>query len=252
MENLVFDVINHMHWSAIIMAMLAVFAGSIIQGATGLGLGMVAAPVLMIIDPVFVPGPLLMLAMMVSLLMVIREWKNIDTVGLSMALIGRIPGTILAAAIFASIPLALFGITFGVMVLAAVLLSATRWRFVSSKRNLLCAGFASGFMGTLTSIGAPPLALAYQDKPAAVIRSTMAAFFALGCAFSIAMLIYFGGFAADHLLVTVVFIPPLLIGFKISNHVVTRLNSRTVRLSLLTLSGLSAVTLIARSVIALY
>lgn len=251
MENLVLDVVDHMHWSFLLMATLAVLAGSIIQGATGLGLGMVAAPVLMIIDPIFVPGPLLMLAMMVSLLMVLREWRNIDLTGLTMALTGRVPGTILAAVIFTAIPLALFGIIFGVMVLAAVLLSATRWRFVSSRRNLLFAGFASGFMGTLTSIGAPPLALAYQDKPAAVIRSTMAAFFTIGCAFSIAMLIFFGGFSVDHLMVTVIFIPPLLVGFKISNLVVARLNSRTVRLSMLTLSGISAATLIIRSVIAL-
>lgn len=247
MYSLVLGLVADMHWSMFLLAIAAVLVGAIIQGSTGLGLGMVAAPIMLIIDPVFVPGPLLMLAMMVSLLIALREWKSIDVNGLFMALGGRVPGTILAALTFSLIPLALYGLIFGIMVLAAVGLSATRWQFVASNRNLVVAGFASGFMGTLTSIGAPPMALVYQNEAADVIRSTMAAFFTLGCAFSIGMLVYFGGFSVDHLYVSVVFIPPLLIGFRISNMVVARLNSRTVRLSLLALSGISSVILIVRS-----
>lgn len=233
------------------MGMVAVFVGSIIQGSTGLGFGMVAAPILLIMDPVFVPGPLLVLAMLVSLLMVFREWKNINFTGLSMALGGRVPGTILAAIAFSAIPIALYGIIFGVMILAAVTLSVTRWHFVSSSRNLVIAGFASGFMGTLTSVGAPPMALAYQNEAADVIRSTMAAFFTIGALVSIGALFLIGGFSVDHIFVSAVFIPPLLVGFRVSSLVVKKLNKKAVRLSMLSLSGASAILLIVRSVITL-
>lgn len=251
MDNFGLDILDQMHWGIILMGMVAVFVGSVIQGSTGLGFGMVAAPILLIMNPVFVPGPLLVLAMCVSLLMVFREWGNINFTGLSMALGGRVPGTILAAVTFSAIPIAFYGIVFGVMILAAVVLSVTRWHFVSSSRNLVIAGFASGFMGTLTSVGAPPMALAYQNEAAAVIRSTMAAFFTIGAVISIGALFMIGGFSSDHLFVSAVFIPPLLIGFRVSGLVVKRLNKKAVRLFMLSLSALSAVALIVRSVFAL-
>ncbi len=251
MDHFVFDFINQMHWSSLLLGMIAVFLGAVVQGSTGLGLGMIAAPVLMIIDPVFVPGPLLLLAMLVSLLIMVREWRYVDIPGLSVALAGRVPGTVLAALTISLIPLALYGMIFGLLVLAAVILSATRWRFVSSYRNLFTAGLASGFMGTLTSIGAPPIALAYQHDTAAVIRSTLASFFMFGGGISIAALVVFDGFSLDHLLVSVIFIPPLLIGFRLSSLIVSKLNTRFVRISMLVMSGLSAVTLIIRSSLAL-
>tara|TARA_B100001939_G_scaffold347890_1_gene371161 strand:+ start:2373 stop:3131 length:759 start_codon:yes stop_codon:yes gene_type:complete len=251
MDNFGFDIIHQLPWSSLLLGVVAVFAGSVIQGATGLGLGMVAAPVLMIIDPVFVPGPLLMLAMLVSFLMAVRERHHIDHKGLALALSGRIPGTILAALTISAIPLALYGLIFGLMVLAAVLLSISRWKFKTSPSNLFTAGLASGYMGTLTSIGAPPIALAYQHDTAAVIRSTLAAFFLVGSAFSILTLVWFGGFSLNHLLVSAVFVPPLLVGFRVSSWMVSRMNSRMVRLSVLGLSGLSALILIIRSVMSL-
>lgn len=251
MDSLGFNILDQMQWWVILMGMAAVFVGSVIQGSTGLGFGMVTAPILLIMNPVFVPGPLLVLAMLVSFLMVLREWKNIDIRELSMALGGRIPGTILAAIAFSAIPFALYGIVFGVMILSAVLLSVTRWHVMSTGRNLLIAGFASGFMGTLTSVGAPPMALAYQNQTAAVIRSTLAAFFTIGSLISIVTLVYYGGFSTDHIFISAVFIPPLLLGFRLSSHLVKRLNIRAVRLSMLSISGFSAVILIIRSLFAL-
>jgi len=250
MESLGFDIIHQTPWSSLLLGIVAIFAGAIVQGSTGLGLGMIAAPILLIIDPVFVPGPLLMLAMIVSFLMVIREKQSIDGPGLTVALSGRIPGTILAAFTIAAIPLALYGLIFGLMVLAAVVLSISKWKIRSSGKNLFLAGLTSGYMGTLTSIGAPPMALAYQYKPAAVIRSTLAAYFLIGSTLSIITLIIFKVFLLDHLLVGAIFVPPLLIGFKMSSYVVARMNTSLVRIAILILSGISALTLIARSIYA--
>lgn len=251
MAALIFDMIGQMNWFSLLLAMAAVFTGAFIKGTTGFGFGMVAAPVMMIIDPVFVPGPLLVLAMMVSMLILVKEWRNIDVRGLSVALSGRIMGTFLAAVTISAIPLALYGIIFGILVLGAVMLSATRWHFASSVRNLIMGGVASGFMGTLTSIGAPPIALVYQHETVAVIRSTLAAFFMFGTAISIGALFLFGKFSIDHLFISILFIPPLLLGLWASNAIVAKINMTLMRYAILSLSGISSIVLIIRSAIAL-
>ena len=47
------------NWPLLLVGAFAVFGGSALQASTGLGLGMVAAPALLLIDPRLVPGPLL-------------------------------------------------------------------------------------------------------------------------------------------------------------------------------------------------
>ena len=48
-------------------------AGAILQGSVGFGLGLIGVPLLVLIDPVFVPGPLLLAAFLLNLLMSHRE-----------------------------------------------------------------------------------------------------------------------------------------------------------------------------------
>jgi uncharacterized protein len=235
------------NWLPLLVGALAVFAGSVIQASTGLGLGMVAAPILLLIDASLVPGPLLVLSLLISLLVAMREWRAIDRRGLSFALAGRIPGTVLAGLTMSLIPLTAYNLLFGTLVLLAVLLSTSGWRVLPTPRNLLTAGFTSGYMGTLTSIGAPPLALAYQHEAAAAIRATMAAYFVIGSAFSILVLALFDEFAPEQALASVTFTPPLIAGFWASRHVVPRMNNLVARRAVLWLSGLSAAMLIGKS-----
>lgn len=249
MDYSAYEFFHNLDWSIIIISMTAVFAGSITQGVTGLGFGMVAAPVLLLIDPLFVPGPMLMLAMTVSLLVVLRDRQHIDFKILGKCLGGRIPGTIMAAFAFSLIPIPLYGIIFGILVLVAVLLTSTKFKVLPSTINILIAGFASGFMGTLTSIGAPPMALVFQHAQASMVRSTLAMFFLIGCLFSLAVLFFFDSFTLQHVYITLFFIPPLFIGFKVSSWLVPKLNQRMMRIFMLTISGTSAIVLIIKSII---
>lgn len=239
--------VDFANWPVLLLGALAVFTGSLIQASTGLGLGMVAAPILLLIDPRLVPGPLLVLAFVVSSLIALREWRCIDRKGLSFALAGRVPGSVLAGLTISLLPLSTYNLLFGLLVLGAVLLSATGWRVLPTPRNLLTAGLASGYMGTLTSIGAPPLALAYQHDNAASMRATMAAYFVIGSAVSIAVLAMFGRFAAEQVLASAIFLPPLVAGFWVSGQVLPRMNNRRARYAVLWLSGLSAAMLIIKS-----
>ena len=241
--------IDFTHWPALLFGALAVLAGALVQGSTGIGLGIIAGPILLIINPFFVPGPLLVLAFMLASLVSAREWRSIDRKGLAIALAGRLPGSLLAGLTMSLIPLPAYELLFGLLVLGGVLFSLTGWSVLPTMRNLFTAGLASGYMGTLTSIGAPPMALAYQHGTPATIRSTMSAFFVVGSAFSIAVLTSFGRFAATEVWASLIFVPPLVAGFWVSHFVVPRMNAKLIRYSVLGLSGVSSVVLITKAVL---
>ena len=236
------------HWPSLLLAASAVFAGALVQGSAGIGLGAVAAPILLLIDPLFVPGPLLAAGTLLSALIGAREWRSIDRKGLSVALLGRIAGSIVAGATLSLIPLAGYNLLFGLLVLGAVLVSTAGWRVRPTARNLLTAGAASGYMGTLTAIGAPPIALVYQHGAPATIRATLAAYFLLGAAFSIAVLAAVGKFGAPQILVSLLLMPPLAAGFFVSNHIIRHMNPNRARRAVLWLAAASAVILILKSI----
>lgn len=238
-------------WPALMLGAAAVFFGSTLQATTGIGLGMVAAPILLMIDPALVPGPLLVLALLVSILIARREWSDLDRGGLAVAVGGRIPGSVLAGFTMTLLPLEYYSIVFGVLVLLAVLLSSLGLKLLPTKKNLVTAGFASGYMGTLTSIGAPPMALAYQHGDPATIRSTMAAYFVIGSVFSIVVLAFVGRFGLEQVVASIVFVPPLMIGYWASGHVVSRIRRSVMRGAVLALSGISGLVLIVKAVPAL-
>ncbi len=238
-------------WVTFLLGGMAVFIGSTLQASTGIGLGMVAAPVLLMIDPALVPGPLLFLALLVSILIARREWRALDKKGLLAALGGRVPGSVLAGLTMSLLPALLYDAVFGCMVLFAVALSLMGLKLLPTKRNLVTAGFASGYMGTLTSIGAPPMAIAYQHGDPPAVRSTLAAFFVAGAAVSIAILAWFGHFGPQQVLASIVFVPPLILGYWISGYVVKRVNKSRARYAVLLLSGISGLILVIRSLSAL-
>jgi len=247
----VIDITQALSWPALALGAAVVFTGSVVQATTGLGLGMIAAPILLLIDPAFVPATLLLLALYVSLLIAIRELASVDLKGLLAALAGRLPGSVLAGLTMTLVAMPVYNLLFGALVLCAVVLTASGWRVSSTTPTLLVAGFASGYMGTLTSIGAPPLAIAYQNDSPAVIRSTMATYFVVGSAISLAILAYYDAFSLAQFVASFFFVPPLLAGFLVSGYLVNRLNTKGTRMAVLTLSGASAAVLLTKALIEL-
>tara|TARA_R110002096_G_scaffold64920_3_gene158018 strand:+ start:6890 stop:7666 length:777 start_codon:yes stop_codon:yes gene_type:complete len=233
------------------LALLTVLVASVVQTSSGIGFGMVAAPILILIDTRLVPGPILLLSLIVSAMAAFRERHDIDYRGLTVALGGRIPGTILAGLTITLIPATTFGLVFGTLVLLAVILSVLARSIPPTPKVLLPAGFVSGYMGTLTSIGAPPMALAYQHGTPATIRSTMAIYFVIGAGISIATLAWYERFGRDEVVASVIFLPPLFLGFWLSNFVVRRLQRERVRQIILALCAAASMILIIKSWLAL-
>jgi uncharacterized membrane protein YfcA len=236
----------------IVHSMLAigaiVAAGAALQASVGIGFGVLAAPLLVFLAPELVPGPVLLLSLLLATMTATREFRSVDVGELSLAMVGRIGGTVAAGAAIALLPVSVFGSFFALMILAAIGLSMTRWRLLPTPRNLIAAGLLSGFMGTITSVGAPPMAIVYQNMPGPKVRATMGAFLTLGAAFSLVTLALVGRFNATQAASTVWLLPPLLLGFLASRYLMRHVDKsrRGVKPAVLAVSAIAAVALLLK------
>jgi len=87
------------------LAISSVFApAAAVQGLTGAGYALVAAPVLLIAAPTLVPVPLLLVEFVLIVAMVIREHYAIDIRALVGALVASLPGTAIGVGILVGFP----------------------------------------------------------------------------------------------------------------------------------------------------
>ncbi|WP_372500600.1 sulfite exporter TauE/SafE family protein (plasmid) [Tistrella mobilis] len=224
-----------------------------LQGTGGIGFGMVAAPVMAILMPELLPGPMLLLGLMVAVLAVTRERAALDPKGLGFALAGRLPTSIAAATLIGILPVRDLSIVFALVILGGVAISVTvslrGRRIVPSPGKLFAAGLVSGFMGTITSVGTPPIALVYQNADAAALRATIGAYLVAGTLISIGALAAVGRFGLHDLVLGAWLALPLAAGFWISGPLAARLPRNAMRWLVLALSAAAAGLLLVKQVI---
>src|SRR3954451_11684240 len=86
--------------AAVVVAVLVVALTSAVHGAVGFGMNLLAVPVLVVLDPRFVPGPAVAAGLVLSVLVAAREgtvWER----RLGWAVLGLLPGTALALLLLA-------------------------------------------------------------------------------------------------------------------------------------------------------
>lgn len=226
------------------IAALVIMLGSYVQSSIGFGLAIIAAPVLFFIDPLFVPAPITVSALTLSLANARRHRHAISFKGLQYAIAGRVPGTIAGGLLLLWIDQQELALWLGGTVLVAVLLSIFRIAVKPNNGTLFGAGFLSGFMGTSSSIGGPPMALVLQHEEGDFIRANLAAFFVASCIMSLIMLSFVGRFGTAEILRSLPLMPATLVGYWVAMrtlHLISPRNLRTLSLSLCAVAGLYAV-----------
>ncbi|MEX2470035.1 MAG: sulfite exporter TauE/SafE family protein, partial [Pseudohongiellaceae bacterium] len=221
------------------LAIGVILVGSFIQSSIGFGLAIIAAPVLFFIEPLFVPAPITVSALTLSLANARRHRHAISFTGLRAAIAGRIPGTVAGGLLLLLIDQQALALWIGVTVLLAVVVSLTRIRVRPTNGALFSAGFLSGFMGTSSSIGGPPMALVLQHETGDYIRANLAAFFVFSCVLSLAMLALVGRFGMSEILLSLPLMPATLVGYWVAMRTLKYLPLGSVRLGSLLLCALA-------------
>lgn len=164
-------------------------------------------------------------------------------------MIGRVPGVALGATALALLPTPVMNVVFGALVLLGVGLSTSGLRLGLSTRTLLGTGFMSGLMGTMTSIGGPPMALLYQHEQGPRLRSTLNTYFALGSTLSIPALALAGRFGRAELIDGLMLIPATLVGFAFSGATHAYLDRGRTRRAVLVVASASALAVLVKALL---
>lgn len=233
-------------WLAWFAATAVMAAACAMQAAVGIGMALFAVPLLVLIDPQFVPGPMLLAGVLVPLSAAWREWHAVDTRGIAPALLGLAAGTLVGALALSVLNPAYLGKVFGALVLLAVAISLSGIRLNPTRPALIAGSGAAGIMGTMVGIHGPPVALVFQNAQPAVARAMMGTIFVPAYLISVAALAAFGLFGISELRLTVVLLPGTVAGILAAPLLMRHVNARRLRIAILAISATSALVLLLK------
>jgi uncharacterized membrane protein YfcA len=229
------------------LAALIFAAGAAVQGAVGFGANLVAAPLLVLISPAFVPGPVIVASGVLNVLLSWRSGPGAVDPTVNVAIAGQVVGAVVAGAVLAMLPADALSVLFALLVLLAVAVSLRRRRLSPTRSHLAGAGLASGFMGTISGIGGPPIALAYLGLEGPALRATLARYFLVGNLVAIPTLIVVGSLGWEDAPECLVLVPGAVGGFLASGWLARHADRGTIRPIVLGLSTAAAVAVLIRA-----
>ncbi|GIU03388.1 sulfite exporter TauE/SafE family protein [Shewanella morhuae] len=233
------------------LASLAVFLGALTQSLIGFGLAVVASPLLYIINPQLVPGPVIAMGFTISLLTLMRERGHLEFNGLQYALIGRVPGGFIGASLLLFAPQSILGLSIAAIVAVAVILSLYKFSLPVNKKTLFGAGIVSGIFGNIAAIGGPPMAILLAGKDASQFRAALSAFFIFSSAIAMGILAITGLLEIKHLWLSLMLLPSVILGYLVAGRLVGRVDKDKTKMATLILCSISALVLTVKSVIEL-
>ena len=220
-----------------------------LQGAIGFGLAVLSVPILTIVNPAYTPVPILFVALIMAVANVTRERGDLDLKGVGWIIAGRVPGALVGAWMLTIATERTLGIVIGLVVLLAVAVLASGMEIELTNSNRLLAGVVSGFGGTASAIGGPPVALLYRRAKGPVIRSTLGVIFGIGIVINLTILWLAGVVSTSDVSIAAILAPPTLVGFIASGWLRAHVEGPRIRKAILGVSALAAVTLLATSLL---
>ena len=174
------------------LVVAAVFAGALVQSATGLGFALVAGPVIVaVLEPETALLTLTVLGLALSLLVASERDAPVAWGPLRPVLVAAVPGTVVGALALWAMGEEALQAAVGVAVLAAVVLQA-RGRPLRGPAPAI--GMLSGALTTSVGVNGPPLALWLTGRgvEGAALRATLAAAFVVLGAIGVVVLVVAG------------------------------------------------------------
>ncbi len=214
---------------------LVLFLGCCVQAALGFGMAILAAPVVMLVAPHSVPYVLTSTALVVSLLTAWNQRASIRWRAMVPAMLARIPGTLIGTWVLLTISVLWLHVVVALAVLVGVVISLLPLRFEATPARLSWAGFFSGFMGTTTSIGGPPMALVMQFGAPMEVRANLSMYFVYACVLSLLSYAAAGLFSMQVLIACVSLLPMAPLGFFVGKRLHGWVDHGRFRIILLTL-----------------
>ena len=212
------------------VTVLAIFLASFFSTVSGFGYALIATPILStVIDIKFAIMSVLVTTVVLRAITMWRVWGTFDWNTVLMTTLGSGLGTLPGSYALKFMTVQALEIFLGSVLLVATFLMSKQYMLPVSNKKLgrLCAGIISGFFGSSTSVGGPPLVLYFlnekQDKN--TMRANMIWIFGLSGMLTMAGHIFAGNLNAItdwNLLLPM--LPAMFIGIYLGEKFFFRLN----------------------------
>lgn len=242
-ENFFSDIIL----SQLIIAFVIVFVASTAQSVFGMGWGMIAAPLLALMNPELIPSTIVFLGFFAALYPSFRYFRDINWHIYKPSICGRALGSIIAGWITAYVVASgKIEITLGIVLLISIIISIfTIKKIKQNATNHFIAGTASGILGTVVGVGGTPMGIIYQNENPIMVRANNNAFFVVGSLISFVILLLAGVMKIYHILFGFLLLPPLFLASYVSRYLI-KYSNNILKPYILTICTISSILLIAR------
>lgn len=233
--------------SGVILALCIEASGAFLQGTFGFGINLISAPLLVLVSPEFIPGPIVIASLISSGLVALREKGSVSRSTVTWALVGRVPGTAVGAGVLVLVGNSRLGPVVGSCVLAAVIVTIIKHSMPKYKMMLVGVGVVSGIMNMLSGLGGTPFALICSDMPGNTARPTISAYVVIGGAFSALVLAIIGQITVVSLQLSLLLMPGVFGGIWLSKLAIARIDRTTMaRYAVLAIATAGAIVAVVK------
>lgn len=230
------------------LIVFVVFVGGVFQASVGFGANVIAQPIVFLIEPSLVPGPVLLANALLSVLVVARDRQAVDQLPGAGAIFGLLAGTAVGVVTIREASPDALAVIIAVCVLLMVTLLATNSLSVKpSTGNITLAATVGGFAGTTAGIGGPPMALVYQRAKGPTVRGSLGSYFLLSAPVVLIGLAIAGRFGWREFGVGLSMFPITFLAFLVSGRLLPFVDRGITRPAILTTSALAALLLLVRT-----
>jgi uncharacterized membrane protein YfcA len=223
----------------ILVLSIAVFGASVLQSATGIGFGIVAGPLLLIVlnDSAAIQVSVA-LNLLIAVILAPSLWRKSDRSLLRDLLLGLAVGSPIGLMIFLYTDVALLKIFAAVVVLFTLLLLLRGNRSDSASASVstrkfekVVVGFAAGMMGGILAMPGPvPAAwMSARGIDKDTIRATILVMFVVAYGFALLLQLTLAEISANTVRLTALLVPSTIVGIVVGKYLSKRISETVFR-----------------------
>lgn len=224
-------------------------AGATVHASVGIGIGLVAGPALVAVDPGFLPGPVIMATLILTARHLIVDGHHADRGTVQRAYMGVPLGLAVGLVVVAVADEAAMRIVIGCAIVIAAALLLLGVHVARNDRTDVLGGGAYSLSLIAAGIPGPAAAVAFNDLPPARYRGTMGFVGIPVSVVSLALLFFAGEFGSHELVLATWMIPGIVVGLLAGRHLRPHLDNTWFRTSVLWLALLGGGALVIRQVL---
>lgn len=236
-----------MEIGSIAAVILLSFLGATVQGSIGIGYALVAGAGLVAVNPAFVPGPLLLIGVIVGSRHVVAERAHLDRAAWKRCLIGLPFGLLGGLIVLQSMSDRTLGIAVGTLTAIAAVCLLAGFSVQRTPSIEVVTGAATAFAAITAALPGPPFVVSFSDLSPSAMRATSASFIMVIVIIGFFSLLVTGNFAGEEFGLLAMLVPGTVGGLFASRFVRPYLDREWFRPTVLIVACLGGVVLAIRS-----